>query len=264
MDQENNQSEVSDAPRQYGEVAAVYDALMAGVSHGAWLSRIEKAARERGKAPRSALDVACGTGIVTEMLARRGYDPVWGVDLSPAMITMARTKAAARRFDITYAVQDASTLSLEAGQSFDLVVSLFDSLNYILDPKALQAAFRRICAHTAPGGGLFAFDLNSLYALAHNFFTQTSIVGPVRHVWKSHWDRETRLCRVEMAFWVTDAETGETRHFTETHLQRAYTAPEITAWLAAAGFTKIEVFGNYGDRPPVAHSDRLLFVAERS
>lgn len=247
--------------RQYGDVAAVYDTIMSGVPHGAWLSRIEKAARLRGKFPRSALDVACGTGIVTSLLYQRGYRPLVGVDLSENMVTVARTKAQARGEDILFAVQNAATLSLP-GQRFELAVSLFDSLNYILDPADLQAAFHRIYAHLTPGG-LFAFDMNALYALSHNLFTQTGQEGPVRHHWVSYWNREERLCRVEMQFWVTDAHTGEMRHFTETHVQRAYTTGEVTDWLAEAGFVRTVVFGNYGERAPGPKSDRLLFVTEK-
>lgn len=88
--------------RQYGDVAGVYDTLMTGVPHAVWLSRIEKAARLRQKFPRSALDVACGTGIATELLYRRGYRPVVGVDIASAMIAVARTKADARNEPITY------------------------------------------------------------------------------------------------------------------------------------------------------------------
>lgn len=252
---------------QYGDVAAVYDTLMRGVPHGEWLSRIEKAARDRFKNPRSVLDIACGTGIVTLLLARRGYAPVVGVDLSADMVRIARTKALAARTEAEHAVrfevQDAALLDLGPGQAFDLVVSLFDSLNYILEPERLQAAFRRIYAHTNPGG-IFAFDVNSLYALSHDLFSQTNLYGPVQHVWNAYWDRETRICRVEMEFSVRDSETGHMRHFTETHIQRAYTVPELTEWLQQAGFIHIECFGNYGLRPPTAKSDRLLFVCERS
>lgn len=250
--------------RQYGPVAAVYDALMAGVPHAAWLSRIEKAVRQRGKDPRSALDVACGTGLATQLLARRGYRPVVGVDVSPAMIAVARTKALAAgppAADIRFEVQDAARLDL-GGQTFDLVVSFFDSLNYILEPADLAAAFERMYAHTAPGG-LLAFDLNSLYALSHDLFTQSSFVGPVKHVWRAHWDREARLCRVEMAFEVEDADTGAVREFKETHVQRAYTTTEVRDFLTRAGYANIEIFGNYGERGPGPKSDRLLFVAER-
>lgn len=252
--------------RQYGDVAAIYDALMTVVPHAAWLSRIEEILRERGKiARRSALDVACGTGLVSELLVQRGYGPVVGVDLSHAMVAVARTKACAHGLappTLRYECQNAADLDLP-GERFDLAVSLFDSLNYITDPEMLRRAFGRVHAHLAPGG-LFAFDLNALYALAHGFFTQTGTDGLVHHVWKAYWDQATRLCRVEMNFWVKEeGAEGGGRFFTETHVQRAYTIPEITAWLGAAGFADIAVFGNYTRRAPGPKSDRLLFVAEK-
>jgi ubiquinone/menaquinone biosynthesis C-methylase UbiE len=73
---------VSDA-NQYHSLPAIYDALMAGVPYTAWLARMERAARERGKQPQSVLDVACGTGAITEILWRRGYRPVVGFDIAP-------------------------------------------------------------------------------------------------------------------------------------------------------------------------------------
>jgi ubiquinone/menaquinone biosynthesis C-methylase UbiE len=250
-------------PHQYGDVAAIYDALMSNVPHGAWLSRIERHARVRGRFPRSVLDVACGTGIVTELLYQRGYRPTVGVDISQAMIDIARTKASAlgNPEGLRFEVQDATQLDLGDAR-FDMVVSMFDSLNYILDPAALQSAFRRIYIHTAPGG-LFAFDMNAMYALSHDLFTQSQQFGPVQHIWKAHWDRETRICRVEMDFWVLDEATGDERYFHETHVQRAYTVPELRDWLTEAGFVNIAVFGNYGERPPGPRSDRLLFFAEK-
>jgi ubiquinone/menaquinone biosynthesis C-methylase UbiE len=249
--------------QQYRDVAGVYDSLMATVPHGAWLSRIERAVRERGKAPRSALDCACGTGLVTELLWERGYRPVWGFDISPAMIDIARTKAT--RFKLqtgpTYQVQNAATLDL-GDAPFDLIVSMFDSLNYILDPKDLQSAFVRLFHHTAPGG-ILAFDMNSQYALSHDLFTQSQQFGPVQHVWTAHWNPDTHLCRVDMDFWVDDEVTGTPRSFSETHIQRAYSVPEVRDFLTAAGYIKVEAFGNYGDKSPGPRSDRLLFIAEK-
>lgn len=231
------------------------------VPHGLWLSRIEKAVRERDRSPRSALDVACGTGMATELLARRGYAPVVGVDLSESMVRVARTKAGAKKLDIAYLAQDAAELDLP-GHQFDLILSLFDSLNYIVDPERLARAFQRIARHAAPGA-IFAFDMNSVFALSTNMFTQDDEQGPVKHSWTAHWDPQTRLCRVEMDFWVRDQHSGETRHFTETHLQRAYELADVKAMLDAAGFIKTEVFGNYGPKSPNASSDRWLFVTEK-
>lgn len=262
MTDEKNRSD-SKGPQSYGPVASVYDTLMHEVPHGAWLSRIERAVRERGKNPRSALDVACGTGIGTHLLVLRGYAPVVGVDLSEPMIQVAKTKATAGGWaeSAELLVQNASELDL-GGRQFDLVISLFDSFNYILEPEHLRAAFHRIYAHTAPGG-IFAFDMNSVFALKENLFTQRELDGPVKHDWVSDYYEELGLCRVNMAFWVVDNETGEERHFSEIHWQRAYSETDICNWLTEAGFVKTEVFGNYGSRPPVRNSDRWLFVTQR-
>ena len=246
----------------YGDVAPIYDTLMRDVSHAAWLHRIQQELMRRDKFPHSVLDVACGTGIVSELLYGAGYRPVVGIDLSEAMIRIAQTKAMARGYDIRYETQNAATLDLRE-MRFDFAVSLFDSLNYILVPADLAQAFVRIAAHLNPGGVL-AFDVNSMYALSHDLFTQRQDTGAVQHLWKSFWDRETRTCRVEMAFTVTEERTGETRSFHETHVQRAYTITELREFLTAAGFEKIAVFGNYGERAPGPKSDRLLFIAEVS
>jgi SAM-dependent methyltransferase len=247
---------------QYGDVAAVYDALMENVPHGLWLNRIERAVDERGKKLKSALDIACGTGIVTQRLYQRGYRPVIGFDLSPAMIAIARTKALAlpEASDLRYEVQNAVTLDLP--RSFDLLVSLFDSLNYILEPMDLQQAFHRLYRHTSYGGVL-AFDLNAPYALRQNLFTQSQDYGPVRHRWVSYWDEATQICRVEMDFWVEDEDSGDVRTFHETHLQRAYTPRDIFQMLTTVGYSNVAVYGNYGELPPGPKTDRLLFVAQK-
>lgn len=251
------------ASTAYGPVSAVYDALMASVPHDVWLRRIETECVRRGKTPRSVLDIACGTGIVTELLCHHGYHPIIGIDLSAPMIQIARTKADAHDLAdrITYQVQNAATLDLQEAR-FDLAVSLFDSLNYIIDPADLSKAFVRIAHHLNPGA-LLAFDVNSLYALSHDLFTQTGTSGPLNHTWKSQWDRESRTCRVEMDFTLQDQTTGEMRYFHETHVQRAYTITELREMLEAAGFVNIAVYGNYGERTPGPKSDRLLFVAEK-
>ena len=236
---------------------------MDGVPHAAWLTRIERAVRERGRNPKSALDVACGTGLATQLLVERGYAPVVGVDIAPAMVAVAKTKADAGGWGgrAEFQVMDAAELSL-GGRTFDLIVSLFDSFNYILEPERLRAALRKLYEHCSPGG-ILAFDMNSEFALETDLFTQRELDGPVKHDWRASFDAERQLCTVKMAFWVVDDETGEERHFSETHLQRAYPLATILAWLEEAGFKNAEAFGNYGSQKPTRKSDRWLFVAQR-
>ena len=249
--------------KQYGDVADVYDILMAGVPHGMWITRMERAAFERGKSPQSVLDLACGTGLATLELYRRGYSPVVGVDISPAMIIVAEEKARALALPIPFFVQDAAELDLE-GQTFDFCLSMFDSVNYITEPERLQKAFVQVYRHLNKGA-VFTFDMNSHFALSTGMFTQEGAYGPVSHDWVSYWYEETQICRVEMDFWVVDnkIEGAPRRHFKEHHVQRAYAINEIKLFLTQAGFEKIEVFGNYGMMPPTKKSDRLLFVCEK-
>jgi SAM-dependent methyltransferase len=246
---------------QYQSLPAIYDALMSGVPYTVWLARMERAVRERDRNPKSVLDVACGTGAITELLYRRGYRPLAGFDIAPEMIQIAQTKASSKRYEIPYHVADLAELDM-GGQQFDWLVSVFDSLNYIVDPARLREGLQRLFAHTAPGG-VFTFDMNAAYALRHGLFTQHEKNGPIEHDWRSHWDEETKLCRVEMDFWVTDPHTSTRRYFHETHQQRGYTLAEMRLWLTEAGWTQIEVFGNYGDRVPNSRSDRWLFVCEK-
>ena len=62
------------------------------------------------------LDLACGTGAVAERAAEAGA-PVVGIDLAPALIETARSRAAARGLAIDYRVGDCERLEIpDAGQ----------------------------------------------------------------------------------------------------------------------------------------------------
>ena len=132
-------TEPSNQPATFGPVAPYYDELMSGVPYQFWVDYIKNVWRRHSRVPQSILDVACGTGTVSRLLTRLGYR-VAGVDLSQGMIDIAKEKASAEALDIDFRCQDAAEIDL-GGQTFDAAISLFDSLNYILDPERLQAAF---------------------------------------------------------------------------------------------------------------------------
>lgn len=243
----------------YGRVAEVYDHLMEVVPHGAWIARIEAEARARRLAPRSVLDLCCGTGIGTRILLERGYAPVVGVDASASMIAQAEALAVPGDGSV-YVCSDAGDFDLDV-QHFDMAISLFDSLNYILDEAHLSRVFRQVRRHLVPGG-LFAFDMNSIHALKTGMFTQSDQTPGLRHNWISHWDDSNSLCTVEMDFWVLDPATRTESHFREIHRQRGWAAGQIVELLRQTGFTQPQVFGNYGYRTPRSRSDRWLFATQ--
>jgi SAM-dependent methyltransferase len=243
---------------QFTEIARHYDDLMASVPYSYWVEYIEDILKVLDYHPRTILDAACGTGNVSEILAERGFE-VTGVDIAPGMIDVARSKTGTNG-DVEYQVGDLAEMDL--GRQFDLAISLFDSLNYITDPERLQMAIRRVAAHLVPGG-IFIFDVNSEYALAHGFFNQSNLGSRQypKYVWSSAYDRATRICTVTMVFEVLEGK--ETRQFTEVHVQRGHGVEELRSMIYKAGLEVVDMYHAYTFSKPRRRSDRIFFIARK-
>ncbi len=261
---------------QFKEIAPYYDDLMAGVPYRLWVDYLEDLFRRHDFSPRTILDVACGTGNVSEILAKRGYEVV-GADISPGMIEVARRK----QWGVEYHVADMAELDLtchpelDSGsremlkpaqhgvrRKFDLAISLFDSLNYITDVDHVARAIKRVGEHVRDGG-YFIFDVNTIYALSHHFFDQANLGSPhyPHYIWSSEYDHATRICRVNMTFEVLD--NGKTRQFRIVHVQRGHSLEELSDWLGQAGFEVVEILHAYRFRKPTRRSDRVFFIARK-
>lgn len=228
---------------------------MASVPYGMWVEYLEALLKRVGFTGHAALDAACGTGNVSELLSQRGYDVV-GVDISPQMIEAAKKKSE----HVEYFVQDLAELELD--RKFDLAISLFDSLNYITDADTLSRAVKRVAQHVVEGG-YFIFDVNTIYALAHHFFDQANLASDhyPHYIWSSEYDHTTRICTVNMTFEVM--ENGRTRQFREVHIQRGHSLEELEQMLINAGFEVVETLHAYRFRKPTRRSDRVFFVARK-
>lgn len=249
-----------DFSQAYTEIAPYYDELMSGVPYDMWVDYVELLLLKVEYPPTTVLDVACGTGNVSFELARRDY-VVTGVDASLPMIEVARGRPQPKGAPpVMFVHQDACTLSLP--YAYDLAVCLYDSLNYITSPSDLGKALRRIRQCVKPGG-YFIFDVNSEYALAENLFTQNNLhrEEDLHYLWKSSYDRETRISRVEMFFEYR--RNGEAPlKFKEVHYERAYSIEELKKLLAAAGWKVKHLYDGYSDRRPDPTSERLFFVVQ--
>jgi SAM-dependent methyltransferase len=250
-------------PHQFIQVAPLYDLLMTGVPYHDWVAYLKQLLNTRSARPKRVLDLACGTGNVSALLVQEGYT-VTGVDIAPDMIAEAKRKAERDSLSIDFFVQDAAELDL-ADTRFDLCISLFDSLNYIIEPARLAMGMRRVAQHLVPGG-LFIFDINSEFALKNRFFDQDNLAHDEERLmydWDSSYSEITRLCTVDMKFWYRE-ESGERRAFDEVHVQYAYRTDEVTKMLVDAGFEDISIYQAYTLRAPTRTSDRLFFVSRKS
>lgn len=240
----------------FGPIAPHYDALMSRVPYRMWFDYYRLLLLQQDLRPRSILDVCCGTGAISQMLAADGLE-VTGIDLSEGMIACARAKAEEQGLAIRYAVADAT--SFELAQRFDAAFSFFDSLNYVTTLEGLRSAVQRVADHVRPGGS-FIFDLNTAYAFEASLFDQQDLrsKAKVRYQWTGEYDRETRIIHVHMSFWVD----GE--RFQETHVQRAHRHEEVLEALADAGFIEVRCFHSYTLDPPRRKSDRVHYAAIRA
>ncbi|MCX7600252.1 MAG: class I SAM-dependent methyltransferase [Armatimonadetes bacterium] len=239
---------------EFDAVADYYDYLMRAIPYGQWVDYVEALLSRHGLQARRVLDLCCGTGKVGSEMLRRGYE-VYGADLSEKMVRHCRRQQP----PLPAAVMDASALGLRSN-SFDLVVSLYDSLNYILDPAKLACCFCHVHRILKPGAA-FVFDMNTTYALAAGFFAQSNLGSgdPLEFEWRPQWDSSTRICRVDMRFCWRDGSREKVFH--ETHYQRAYEIEEIENMLVAAGFAETHIYHAYSFRPPSRWSDRIFGLA---
>ena len=143
----------------YTDFAGVYDQLMDETPYGQWCENIAQVLGGYHIRDGLVLELGCGTGSLTELLAARGYDMI-GVDSSDEMLNIACEKRDRSGYDILYLNQDMRSFELYG--TVRAVVSVCDSLNYLLEDADLTACFRLVNNYLDPGG-IFVFDFNTRY-----------------------------------------------------------------------------------------------------
>lgn len=238
-------------------LAPYYDAVMAGVPYRWWVDYVLQIAEVWGGGAETVLDLACGTASVGLEFARRGSRVV-ALDRAPAMLAVARRKQRRRRRRVALVRGDMRRLPLQAG--FDLVVCLFDSLNYVLTVADLQDVCRGVAGCLHPRG-LFVFDVNTELAFERELFTQTDLDwdSPMPLRWRSCYDRANRLTEVEMEFYPRDGAT-----LREIHVERAHSQAELSAAIAGADLECLAVYDAYTLDPGHRDSERLYYVCRKA
>lgn len=242
----------------YRELAACYDRLTNDVDYGAVVAFYRQLLDSVGARPRMAVDLACGTGSVTLLLAQSGLK-VTGVDMSEEMLTVAWEKAQSLENPPMFVRQKLQALRLPRG--VDLAVCALDSLDYILDPKDCAEAIRRVYKALNPGG-IFIFDVNTpekLRAMDGQVFLDED--DDVYCVWRGEFDAWTNICSYGMDLFRRHGRVW-LRSF-EEHQEYAYSIEQLTNFLKDAGFTGIRVCGDRRMEPPEKEDQRVYFMARK-
>lgn len=248
----------------YAVMASVYDSINGSLDYEAWADFVEaQFARYMKKKPELVLDLACGTGSMTLPLARRGYDMI-GVDLSPDMLTVARSRAAAEKLKKILLLEQDMT-SFELYGTVDAVVCCLDSINHLTRPGELNRCFSLVRNYLNPGG-VFLFDVNTPYKFENTYGYNDFVLddpgtGTVC-CWRNSFDGQSGLCDFELTFFTERADGAYERTDT-VQRERRYTEAQLRRCLKKNGFEVEGIFSDYDFTPFSEADDRWYFAARR-
>ena len=242
----------------YHALAQSYDRLTIDVDYDATVDFYYEILGRESLVPRTAVDLACGTGSVALRLAEKGLQVI-AVDMSVEMLTVAQQKAVEVGVYPQFVCQQLQQLHLPKG--VDLAVCALDSIDYILNPEDCKKAIQRIYKALNPGG-CFIFDVNTpekLRAMDGQVFLDED--DDVFCVWRGEFDKDTNICTYGMDLFQRQGSVWN-RSF-EEHREYAYSADQLVTWLREAGFTAIKVYGERKFTAPEPGEQRIYLKARK-
>lgn len=244
----------------YEALAASYDGLMADASYCRRAAFLDRLLKKSAIPVHSVLDLACGTGTISCLLAQQGYQVI-ATDGSEEMLTQAMGKAMALGENMPLFLQQDMT-RLRLAEPVDAAVSTLDSLNYLTREKDVRETFHRVWRWLRPGGQ-FIFDVNTPYKFQRMdgqiYMDETE---ETCCVWRTFFSQRTQVCTYQVDLFQLRPDGAWERTF-EEHRERAWSRAQLCAWLAEAGFEKITVTGDLSLRAPREDADRWIIRARK-
>lgn len=251
----------------YTDFASVYDVFMDETPYQSWADflaeMIEKYGISRpvrdGQEKNLVLELGCGTGTLTELMYEKGYDMI-GVDNSQEMLGVALAKKEASGSEVLYLCQDMRELDLYS--TVGTVISVCDSVNYLLEDQEVEAVFRLVDNYLYPGG-LFIFDFNTVYK--YEQVIGNGVIAENREecsfIWENYFHEKERVNEYDLTFFVKEGDRNLFRRFTETHFQRGYTLEEMKRFVERAGMEMLFALDADTHESPGAESQRIYLAA---
>lgn len=242
----------------YTGFASVYDIFMDNVPYQEWADYVRKLLVSMNVEQGLVLDLGCGTGSFTEELSKMGYDMI-GVDNADEMLQIAMDKLNQSNLDILYLQQDMREFELYG--TVKAVVSICDSLNYILEEEELLEVFRLVNNYLDPKG-IFIFDMNTIYKYrdleGDNTFAENR--EDCSFIWENYYDETDRINEYQLTLFVKE-EKGLYQKYEEIHYQKAYEIPKIIELIEKSGMEFVAVYDAFTKNSPHEKSDRVYFIA---
>ena len=242
----------------YSDFARVYDIFMDNVEYEKWAEYLIGSLKEYGIEDGIVLELGCGTGVMTELLAESGYDMI-GVDNSEEMLGEAMEKRAESGHEILYLEQDMREFELYG--TVRAVICLCDSLNYLLEEDDLLTTFKLVNNYLDPNG-LFIFDFNTVYK--YETVIGDSTIAENREdcsiIWENYYTAEDQINEYDLTIFVKQ-QKDLFRKFTETHLQRGYTLETMKRLVEQSGLIFVEALDADTHGSVTETSERIYVIA---
>ena len=245
----------------YTGFAEVYDLFMDNVPYEQWAEYITGLLREYGIEDGLVLDLGCGTGTMTELLAEAGYDMI-GIDQSEEMLEEALEKKEASGHDILYLCQDMREVELYG--TVRAIVCVCDSMNYILEEEEILDILSAAAYNYLDYDGLFIFDLNTEYKYREILGEQTIAENREEgsFIWENYYDEAQRINEYQLTLFVKEKEDLY-RKFEETHYQRAYSLDTVRNLVERSGLRLLHMYDAFTREPAREDSERIYVICQR-
>ena len=251
----------------YTGFAEVYDLFMDNVPYQEWSKYLVSLLQEYQVSEGLVLELGCGTGKMTRLLAQAGYD-MNGVDNSQEMLQIAKLRALDDRkdmgqenSDILYLLQDMREFELYG--TVKAVVSVCDSINYILEEEDLLKVFQLVNNYLDPGG-VFIFDMNTLYKYREILGERTFCENrkQASFIWENYYDHRDQINQYDLTLFVREPDSGELYcKYEEIHFQRGYELRQVQELLGQAGLEFVTAYDAFSREPVREDSERIYVIA---
>ena len=245
----------------YSKFAQVYDLFMDNIDYEGWAEYVTARLKEYGIADGLVLELGCGTGTMTGLLADRGYDMI-GVDNSEEMLAEAMEKRVESGQDILYLLQDMREFELYG--TVRAVISVCDSVNYITEPEELQEVFRLVNNYLDPKG-VFIFDFNTRYKYEEILGDRTIAENreECSFIWDNYYYEDEKINEYDLTLFIREEgkEKNLYRKYQETHYQRGYTLDEMKELIQGSGLIFETAYDAFTHEAPTEKSERIYIIA---
>lgn len=242
----------------YNEFSEIYDKLVFDIDYKFYSEIIKNELINKNIIPKNILEVGIGTGRLTKYLIDYS-EKYYGIDISAEML-----EKTSRKFSNNDKINliNANIVDFKKENFFDFAFTTLDTVNYILDPKDLEKAFRNIY-ESLKDNSLLIFDINSENKLREVLGNNTYIYEHenIFYSWQNFLDEDEDIVDFVLDFFIE--ENGLYKRIVEEQSEKIYSLDTIEKMLLKIGFKNI-VYKDFDTNNIVEkHSQRILFIAEK-